>query len=248
MKKKILVVDDEPELVKALQIRLQANGFKVSGITEGKKVIDRVNHFKPDLILLDLLMPEMDGFEVWDQLKKEEKFSKIPVIVFTAGARQTIEKKALKVGMSSYIAKPLNMDILLTQIRGLSGIKGAGHPIPKRLLIIDDEPELLRAMKIRLRAAGFEIAGLTDSRESLKKIKEFKPDLILLDVVMPGLDGWVLCRQIKKNLETKKVKVLLFTASTEVGNLDIRSAEVGAEGFLVKPFELTELLSKILKI
>ena len=245
MKKKILVVDDEPELVKALQIRLQANGFEVSGITEGKRVMKEVKHFHPDLILLDLLMPEVDGFEIWDQLKREEKFKEIPVIVFTAGARQTIEKKASKKGMYAYIAKPLNMDILLTQIRGLLGIRIAAKAISRRLLIIDDEPELVRAMELRLKSAGFETAGVTNSRESLKRVKEFKPDLILLDVVMSGVDGWVLCRQIKRNPETKRAKILLFTGSTEMGNLSVRSAEVGAEDFLVKPFELTELLSKI---
>jgi len=245
MKKKILVVDDEPDLVKAIEIRLRANSFETSGISEGKKVLREVERFRPNLILLDLFMPETDGFEVWDQLKREKRFRNIPVIVFTAGAKQSIREKALQRGMNVYITKPLDMDILLAQIHGLLGTKKAPPPISKKILIIDDEPELVKAMEIRLKAAGFKVTGITESSKSLKKTEEFKPDHILLDVVMPGVDGWALCREIKRNPQTKKTKTLLFTASTEIGNLNIRSAEVGAEDFIIKPFEITELLNKI---
>lgn len=116
-KKRILVIDDEPELVKAIQIRLEQAGYGVLTAYDGMGGIARAREEKPDLIILDLIMPRMDGFEVCDRLRKDPETAFIPVVVLTAMEQEEAAKKALSAGAKGYMVKPLEQEILLFTVR-----------------------------------------------------------------------------------------------------------------------------------
>ena len=116
-KKKILLVEDEPHLVDMLRIRLQANGYDVICAYDGEEGIALAKKQKPDIILLDLLMPKIDGYQVCSHLKGTSRYAKIPIIVVTAKVHKPDQQKAMECGADAYIAKPFYPGDLLSTIR-----------------------------------------------------------------------------------------------------------------------------------
>lgn len=111
----------------------------------------------------------------------------------------------------------------------------------KKILLIDDEPELIKAVEIRLKSIGYEVALSYDGRAGIDKAKEIKPDLILLDLLMPIMDGYSAAKILKDDPETKHIPVIILTASQRE-DLKTRCRELGVTSFIMKPFETSDLL------
>ncbi|MBU2044003.1 MAG: response regulator [Candidatus Omnitrophica bacterium] len=120
-KKRILVVDDEQALVELVKMRLEANGYEVLSAFDGQEALDKARKEKPDLIILDLMLPKIDGYKVCRMLKFDEKYKKIPIILFTARAQESDKKMGQDVGADSYIVKPFEPKALLAKIKELTG-------------------------------------------------------------------------------------------------------------------------------
>ncbi len=116
---RILLVDDEPTIVKTIQKRLEAEGFEVLVAMEGPEALEKARVEKPDLIVLDLMLPKMDGYKVCDLLKKDTRYSKIPIVMFTARTQEADVKLGLECGADAYLKKPFNSEELLEKIKGL---------------------------------------------------------------------------------------------------------------------------------
>jgi len=121
MAKKILVVDDEQNIIKVLQARLEAEGYEVVTASDGEEALQKVGTEKPNLIILDIMMPKIDGFEVCRRLKRDETFQHIPVVMLTALGQAANIKEGMEKGADAYIAKPFNTVALLGIIQGLVG-------------------------------------------------------------------------------------------------------------------------------
>ncbi|MFH1046124.1 MAG: response regulator [Candidatus Omnitrophota bacterium] len=119
MPKKILVVDDEPHIVKLVESRLRASGYEVICAFDGKMALETARKEKPDLIILDLMLPQMDGYKVCGLLKKDAKYSAVPVIIFSARAQEEDQTLAEEVGANAYITKPFKPEELLDKIKEL---------------------------------------------------------------------------------------------------------------------------------
>lgn len=118
-KKRILLVDDEPELVDMVKIRLESNGYEVSTAYEGQEALDKARKVKPDLIILDLMLPKIDGYKVCRLLKFDEKYKHIPILMFTARAQDSDKKIGAEVGADDYVTKPFEPQVLLGKIKEL---------------------------------------------------------------------------------------------------------------------------------
>jgi len=118
-KKKILLVDDESDIVKAVQIRLTEADYEVIVANDGQEALDKAYKETPDLIILDLMLPKIDGHKVCGLLKSNTQYNKIPIIIFTARARQEDMKISKEIGADAYVTKPFNSQKLLSQIEEL---------------------------------------------------------------------------------------------------------------------------------
>ena len=121
MGKRILVVDDEFQLVEMVKMRLEANGYDVITASDGLEGLEKARKEKPNLILLDLMLPKMDGYKVCRTLKFDERYKHIPIIMFTARAQESDEKIGKEVGSDAYIVKPFEPQKLLGKIKELLG-------------------------------------------------------------------------------------------------------------------------------
>src|SRR5580692_10510647 len=127
-KSKILVVDDDPDLVRALRLRLRANNYEIATAGDGYAAIATAQKERPDLVVLDLGLPAGDGFVVLDRMQKSSALSGVPVIVLSARDPQGNEEKALKAGAAAYFQKPADNDELLNVIRVSIGPAAATQP------------------------------------------------------------------------------------------------------------------------
>ena len=118
-KKKILIVDDEPDLVEMLSVRLEANDYQVIKAYDGQDGLDKAQKEKPDLIVLDLMLPKLDGYNVCRLLKFDEKYKQIPIMLFSARTQETDMELGKEVGADAYIVKPFEASIVLAKVNEL---------------------------------------------------------------------------------------------------------------------------------
>ena len=120
-KKRILIVEDEIELNEMIKIRLEANDFEISTAFDGKEGLEKAREQEPDLIILDLMLPKLDGYKVCGLLKSDSRYNKIPIIIFTALAQNSNKEMGLELGADAYITKPFKSEVLLEKIKELMG-------------------------------------------------------------------------------------------------------------------------------
>jgi two-component system alkaline phosphatase synthesis response regulator PhoP len=113
-----------------------------------------------------------------------------------------------------------------------------------RVLVVDDEPDLVRILEFGLKAAGYQVETASDGQEGLKKARELKPDIILLDLMLPKLDGYKVCRLLKFDERYKNIPIMILSARTQEGDQTL-AHEMGANRFLTKPYEFAEILEHI---
>jgi two-component system alkaline phosphatase synthesis response regulator PhoP len=121
MGKRILIVDDEDELVKAIQIRLQHAGYETIVAYDGMEGLDKARKENPDLILLDLMLPKMDGYKVCCLLKRDKKYRNIPIIMLTARTLEKDKRQGFELDADAYITKPFQYEVVLAKIKELLG-------------------------------------------------------------------------------------------------------------------------------
>lgn len=121
MGKKILIIEDEVELVEMIKMRLEASGYDVISAYDGEDGLDKARKQGPDLILLDLMLPKMDGYQVCSALKKDKNYSSIPIIMLTARAQKSEMKLGMDLGANAYITKPFEPPMLMASIKELIG-------------------------------------------------------------------------------------------------------------------------------
>lgn len=120
-KRRILFVDDEADLVKVVTFRLENAGYEVIPAFDGQEGLDKARTEKPDLIILDLMLPKVNGYKVCRMLKSSEKYKGIPIIMFTARTQEADKKMGMEAGAEAYIVKPFEPEILLAKVRELLG-------------------------------------------------------------------------------------------------------------------------------
>ncbi len=121
MAKRILIVDDEVQLVEMVKMRLEAAGYEVISAYDGQDGFDKAKKNKPDLIILDLMLPKMDGYKICGLLKNDARYSKIPIIMFTARVQEEDVRLGKDLGAEEYVTKPFDPKILLAKIKELIG-------------------------------------------------------------------------------------------------------------------------------
>ena len=113
-----------------------------------------------------------------------------------------------------------------------------------RVLVVDDEPDLVRVLEFGLKASGYTVEVASDGQEGLKKAREIKPDVILLDLMLPKLDGYKVCRLLKFDDRFKHIPIIILSARTQEGDQTL-ALEMGANRFVTKPYDFTEILGYI---
>ncbi len=239
----VLVVDDEPSIRRFLRHILESEGFLVIESRSGEDAVQIARREKPSLVLLDLVLPDIDGFEVLSRLKERDETKNIPVIILSIIED---EERCFRLGASDYLPKPINRERLVQRVSGLiaSGRSRKSDDEPRRVLAVDDDDSVLKALSTILENHGFEVDIARNGKDGLESARANPPDLIILDLMMPIMTGHEVLLALKQNTNTAEIPVMILTAAEP--DERIRALKGGAESLMTKPFSEKEL-AKLVK-
>jgi DNA-binding response OmpR family regulator len=256
-KTKILIVDDDPDFCEANKKILEPAGYEVILAKNGKKGLDSAKKDNPDLIILDVILPDINGFSVCRELKDDPKYSSIPIILLTAvgtGTESYSENIGKEHKADCYFSKPVESKKLIETINDL--LIGA-KPAPKKegvegkILLVDDDEDFLNATKQILAANKYEVVTARDGDEGIAKARHEHPDLILLDVIMPGKDGYTVCYELRKIKQTRPIPIIMLTSIGQQFSKPEYAVDIAidhlADDFVEKPVDTQTLLKKVEK-
>lgn len=231
----VLVIDHDPDIADLVETYLRKRGYDVIKAHSAAEARAAAAKVKPVLITLDVMLDEGDGFELLQQLKDDPNTADAPIVVLSI---VTDEGKSLRHGAADYLEKPIDKSRLIKIVDDLIGAKAS--PL---VLIVDDDRHIVDALSRTLRAKGFAAAQAFDGREAMKAIEQRKPDLILLDLKMPIMDGYQVIQEVKSHDATKDIPIVVMTAHRiDHDRIDILSLAAEA---VSKPFSAEELAARV---
>jgi PAS domain S-box-containing protein len=233
--KTILIVDDEDNIRRFLAYELTKREYHVFEAASGKEALSLAREHHPDLITLDIQMPDISGLDVTAVLKNDEGTKDIPILILSV-----IEDKdkAYKLGANDYVTKPFNKEEVITKInRLLIGTK-------KTILIVDDDKSLVKSIKYHLEHRGYSTYVAYNGKQALEGVERHRPDLILLDILMPVMDGYEVIKTLKSNPETADIRIVLMTG-IEIDGGRVKALSIGATEYVTKSAGFSKLYETI---
>ena len=238
---KILVVEDDRDLALLLRRHLEGEGYQVLLAGSGEDALWLAKEEQPQLITLDIMLPDQDGFAVLEQLKEHPVTSLIPVIIISV---LTEADRGYALGAVDYVVKPFDEGKLLESVRRALAPQEKGEPL--KLLVVDDDPDILNFLDQALSFHGYQVWTAASGREALERTPELQPDLILLDIRMPGIDGYEVIRRLKGEESTRSIPIIVITASPVDKERDrVRVLGMGAAQYVTKPLSVDMLVREI---
>ncbi|GJM22726.1 MAG: hypothetical protein DHS20C15_26410 [Planctomycetota bacterium] len=254
----ILIVDDDADIRRALGIRLGAMGYEPLFASDGTDALAMLATHEPKLVLLDLGLPNGDGYFVLERLHELPSMSHIPVIVFSGWEIETHATRARELGASDFVQKPLSAgdleDLLERWIPDASSsTSSADADMPATapfdglsVLLVDDDADLLRSLNVRMRSLGFRTYVARDGLNATRLIRHLQPDLVLLDLGLPAGNGLKVLERIEALGLEHDVPVIVMTGW--VGTVADQAYDFGAREVLTKPVDESDLRRTIHRV
>ena len=254
--KKILIVEDDPTAVHLLTNILQKAGYQVEVAIDGYEGLNKLHECSPQVILCDIVMPRLDGFAFCREVRKVD--TQVAIIIISS----SVEVKDLLsvLGAQASIPKPVNHELLLDTIKDFIGPgqiinkESTVEPLPpladqqkniglgKRVLVLEDEENIAELFKHILERLGFQVILAANGQAGLKAVASQKIDLIIADVLMPVMDGYVFCKEIKKFKEYDQTPIVVVSGRKK---MEEAFMDIGVNNFLMKPFSPDDILAKV---
>jgi two-component system cell cycle response regulator len=268
MTARVLVVDDVPANVKLMEARLSAEYFDVVSVQSGREALEICERAECDVVLLDVMMPDMDGFEVCRRLKSNPATHHIPIVMVTALDQPSDRVRGLEAGADDFLTKPAPDTALIARVRSLSRLKMMTDELRMRALTSRDigieSPERDavadrglggRVMLVDDRASSYErlaaILGTEqtvdlqpDPHDALFRAAEGNYDLLIVSLGLEGFDGLRLCSQTRSLERTRNVPILAITEADNHARV-ARALEIGVNDYLSRPIDKNELLARV---
>jgi CheY-like chemotaxis protein len=200
----VLVIDDDDNAREILARGLAKEGFRVLRASSGEEGLKVAREQRPDVITLDILMPGMDGWAVLKTLKSDPKVAEIPVVLITMVDGRDMGKT---LGAADYLPKPIDRERLSAVLRKY---KCTTPPCP--VLLVEDDEATRELVRRTLSAGGWTVREAANGREALTMIERSRPDLVLLDLMMPEMDGFEFLEQLRARPEWRSIPVVVVTA------------------------------------
>ncbi len=269
--KKILIVEDDAMLVEIYEKKFAKDGYEVITATSGSKAEKKIRSDKPDLVLLDLVLPEEDGFGVLERIKQDPSTKDTRVVVFSNLSQEEDKEKARKLGAEGFVTKSdFTPQEIVEEVKKYlkgSGSKEAkedakeevmadesqeetGSEGGKKILLMEDEEVFAEVFGKKLTENGYHVETVKNGAWGVKKSEEKKYDLMLIDIVMPAMDGVEVVKKIKEGEKNRETPMIIFSNSVNEDERRKEILEIGVDSFLVKtkitPSELAEEVDKII--
>jgi CheY-like chemotaxis protein/two-component sensor histidine kinase len=239
--RRILIVDDNSDAVDMLATLLRMTGHEVYTALDGSAAIEAARKCRPDVVLLDIGLPTMSGYEVCRRLRQEH-FANGPLIVALTGYGQDEDRRRTReAGFDRHLVKPVNLNTLEELLASAESVRPRAAPPARRILLADDNDDFAEMMaRLLRRRGGHEVRVVYDGPAALEAAQTFQPDVAFLDIGLPGIDGYPLAGQFRQQ---PGLEGMLLVALTGFGQEEDRrrALAVGFDEHLTKPVDFDTL-------
>ena len=242
----ILIVEDDPINRILLSTCLHEEGHTIRTAENGRQALDMLHSEHFDLMLLDLLMPEMDGFEVLKWIKARPELRNLSVIVVSAEEDMKSIVRCIEMGAADYLPKPYEPTLLKTRVKTSLAMKRFYElgPYKGKILVIDDNPLDRAVLSVNLTEEGYTVGTADNGRVGLQMLREQPFDIVLLDLLIPEIDGFDVLKIIKADLRTRHLPVIVISGEEDLAGIT-RCIAIGAEDYMQKPFDSVLLRARV---
>ncbi|OGD20565.1 MAG: hypothetical protein A2W03_07875 [Candidatus Aminicenantes bacterium RBG_16_63_16] len=269
-RKKILIVDDSPVSMALFARMLSDERYRILSASDGREAVEKALGELPDLVLMDILMPEMNGFEAARQLKSDPRTRDIPIILITTMDDPDNKQAGREAGAEDFIYKPVRRPELLARVNSMLALKEyrdqvsirdrsqhslilprAGEESREELpveaplvLLVEDNEGDVKLVRHFLKDVPLRFKRTASGREAVKLAQSGKVNLVLLDLVLPDLDGFEVCRQIRESETGRSLPIIVITCLDDLDS-KVKCIELDTDDFLVKPIVGRELQARV---
>ncbi len=269
MSARVLVVDDIFPNVKLLEAKLSSEYYDVLTASNGKEALEKVEAENPDLVLLDVMMPGMDGFEVCQRIKQNPASAHIPVVMVTALTETEDKVRGLEAGADDFLSKPINDTALMARVRSLVRLKmttdewrvrentasqlgvvdGFSNVMEQstkgaNILVIEDKDYEERKIFQTLQQDDHNITTVHSGADLMARISAQNFDLIIISLNLDNEDGLRLCSHVRSNEKSRLSPILMIAESADMKRV-AHGLEIGAHDYILRPVERNELLARV---
>ncbi len=269
MSARVLVVDDILPNVKLLEAKLSCEYYEVITATSGAEALERVKNENPDIVLLDIMMPEMDGFEVCERIKANPESSHIPVVMVTALTDIQDKVRGLEAGADDFLSKPINDVALMARVRSLARLKMAmdewklrensanqfgvvseqsnlmKEPVEgARILLIEDKDFERDKISAALASDLNIVIGVDNGLSAMELIASQEFDIMMVSLNLKEEDGLRLCSHLRSNERTRSLPVVMIAGEEDMERV-AHGLEMGAHDYILRPLEKNELRARV---
>ena len=248
---KILIVDDDPEIHKLLRFRLIGEGYGVLTAIDAYGALQTARREKPDLIILDIMLPGGGGLHALKNIRLIPDTASIPVIILTGTSDDEIKQKIMEHGVQGYLMKPFEYETVSRTIGEL--LKDAPGRVKQeinddqkqgRLLIVDDDPDIVRQLGRKLTGEGYEVIDASNAYHAIQSIHREKPDLVILDIMLPGGGGLHVLQKIRMIPGISGIPVIILTGMDDEKTKQ-RIIDQHVDHYFQKPYDYAVLSDSI---
>lgn len=269
MSARVLVVDDILPNVKLLEAKLASEYYDVLTATSGPEALEKVKVDSPDIILLDVMMPGMDGFEVCREIKSNPLHAHIPVVMVTALTDATDRVRGLEAGADDFLSKPLNDTALMARVRSLVRLKMTvdewrvrentasqlgvvdeggtvmSEPVENaQILVVEDQEYDSDKFVETLKIDNDQVDIVTSGVKAMTKISETQYDLMVISLNLKEEDGLRLCSHLRSSEKARSIPILMVAAEDDMSRI-AHGLEIGAHDYILRPVDSNELLARV---
>ncbi len=249
---RILIAEDSPDIRALIQMLLEGAGHEVIAVSDGRAAVAATRNRRPDLVLMDLSLPILSGWEAARQIRNDPATAPIPIVAVTAHAMHGDRERAMAAGCDGFIPKPIDEETFPSRILEFVGTRRsvssavehrreASRTDPGRILVVDDQPEVAELLRLDLEADGHRVVVAGSAAHAVASFEDDGQfDLAVIDVMLSGDSGYALTEELTKR-GSEYLPVLLLTAGTIDRD---RGYAVGADDFIGKPIETVELRAR----
>lgn len=245
-KKSVLIIDDDIIIRKLLNHQLKRNNYNVYQASGPTLAFDLLNNNKIDLVLCDVTMDEMDGFEFCKKVREDENFRALPFVFVTAKTSMEDKSKALEAGGDDIITKPFDVEELVLKVQALirrteiykvygvkKNLEQSFSQQTVKILLVDDDHSLAKLFQYNLSKAGFECEIATNAEDGLRIAKSIQPDIIISDIMMPNVDGFQFRRMVLTDSNLRSVPFVFLTSKGEEKDI-LDGYDLGIADYVLK--------------
>lgn len=258
-KARVLIIDDDPDCVRAIELMLTGTRFSVRSAGLGEEGLTAAREHPPDVIIVDLMLPDLDGYSLCRRLRDNPETAVIPILIATSLQRDSHSGIMARIARhhraDAFLEKPLERKELICALERMLAEDSTSKELesaPPTALLVDDDPDFLDSTEKILADQGFEVYLAESGQEALKLARAFLPDVVLLDVMLPDQDGFSVCLELKKDPRTHPLPVLILSAVGEEFTVpeyaETIAREHMADDFASKPIRPSDLLDKIRRL